>query len=93
MAFVPREKLYGAGRGNRVMKAKRVTGPSANSIMNTRIAITTCSVRGCSNEPLLTDPRAGAVVRLCSDHIASTGGAWSWDKGVDPLGRQSVFGN
>jgi hypothetical protein len=53
-------------RGNPAMKAKRVTGPTPNTVLRTVCASTTCSTKGCeSTDLVVTNPQAGRVVRRC----------------------------
>jgi hypothetical protein len=61
--------LYGAPRGNRVMAAKRVHGPSANTILRMHVALEKCSVAGCLQTPILTKPDPIGKRRVCRDHI------------------------
>lgn len=64
------EPLYGAPRGNRVMKSKRVTGESAQSILNTHVFNEHCNVRGCQNTVCVTrNPDGVTKLRQCIDHV------------------------
>ena len=60
-------------RGNPVLKAKRVRGPSAHTIMHTYIALERCRVRGCKNHPEVTfNPDGVTRLRYCLDHVSRT---------------------
>lgn len=66
------EPLYGAPRGNRVMAAKRTTGPSAKRVLETHIVLERCGVKGCSNPPLATkNPTGTERVRRCAEHVST----------------------
>ena len=59
-------------RGNAVMKAKRVTGPSAQSIMLTHIRLERCKVAGCKNPVVATlNPDGTTKIRACIDHVGA----------------------
>lgn len=64
------DPLYGSPRGNAVMKAKRVTGDSARTILLRHIALERCSTAGCSNPPIRTKNRTAInKERKCLDCI------------------------
>lgn len=49
-----------------VMSTKRVTGPSANSILTMHVRLERCSTKGCKNAPLITkNPTGVKKVRVC----------------------------
>ena len=53
------------------MRAKRVTGPSAQAIMLTHIRLERCKSEGCENAPVVTKNYTGVKKeRFCMDHIA-----------------------
>lgn len=57
-------------RGNPVMKAKRVTGPTPNQQLLTNVRLERCSVPGCEREPILTrNFTMDRKRRECIDHI------------------------
>jgi len=58
-------------KGNAVMKAKRVTGPTPNTVLCTAVALQRCSVKGCDNPPARTIPEPGNIVRTCAEHIGA----------------------
>lgn len=62
-------------RGNPVMKAKRVTGPTPNQQLILHVRQERCSVPGCENEPIVTrNFSMDRKRRECIDHIdGSTG--------------------
>jgi len=65
-----RVKLFGSPRGNAVMAAKRIHGPSANTIMHTYIALERCNVKGCKNPPKVTRNTTGIDKRrVCMSHV------------------------
>lgn len=84
-------------QGNPAMKAKRVTGPSAQTQLNLAMALMRCSVAGCTNEVILTRNLTDATTkRQCIDHIdgsKATPKPHTWGFAPDPMGRRSVFGN
>ena len=56
-------------RGNSVLKAKRITGPSAQTLLCTVVALERCSVRGCTEPTFLTDELSVAGRRhRCKAH-------------------------
>lgn len=60
-------------RGNSVMKAKRVTGPSAQSIMLTHMKLERCKIAGCKNPVAVTrNPDGVTRVRTCIEHVAQS---------------------
>jgi hypothetical protein len=65
-------------RGNPAMRAKRVTGPTPNTELLTRVKCETCDVKGCNERPLLTDGRGGTITRKCTTHV-----------GYDPRAKQA----
>ena len=67
-AYRPREQLFGAPRGNPVMKAKRVTGDSARTILLRSIALERCSKCKSQGKVLYTENHSGTKkVRVCTD--------------------------
>ena len=57
-------------RGNAVMKAKRVTGPSAQRMLLLKVALERCNVKGCTERVLVTrNPTGVDNVRYCANHI------------------------
>lgn len=57
-------------RGNPVMKAKRVTGPTPNAVLCNRLKLERCYVKGCENPvTLVRDVELHSVKRCCSAHI------------------------
>lgn len=56
-------------RGNPAMKAKRVTGPTPNTELLTRVRCETCDHKGCNEPPLVTDGRGGTIKRTCAAHV------------------------
>ena len=56
-------------RGNAVMKAKRTTGPSPNSVLLTKVKCERCSVKGCNEAPLRTTSKDGTILRECAHHV------------------------
>lgn len=58
-------------RGNAVMRAKRVTGPSAQSILCTHVACERCT--RCKSQPVFVtrNPTALDKERLCEKCLAS----------------------
>jgi len=50
----PANGPYGSSRGNRVMAAKRTTGPSAQTQLLTKMKGERCSTAGCLGIPLIT---------------------------------------
>lgn len=56
---------------NPVLRAKRVSGPSARTILNTHVALERCKIAGCNERVLVTKNRTGVdKVRLCATHVA-----------------------
>lgn len=69
---------YGAPRGNPVMKAKRVTGESAQARLCRQHTVDLAKEREhFASVPVYTTKVTG----------------WKWSKGDDPLDRASVFGH
>jgi hypothetical protein len=67
------EPLFGAPTGNRVMKAKRITGESAMTILNTHVRNERCNVRGCANHVCVTrNPDGVTKLRQCIDHVGTS---------------------
>jgi hypothetical protein len=65
------EPLYGAPRGNRVMAAKRTTGPSAKRVLDLHLKLEKCSVSGCLDPVFATRTISGTQkVRMCVTHLA-----------------------
>lgn len=60
-------------RGNAVLRAKRTTGPSAQTIMITHLRVSHC--KHCSNAPVIVKTLGldGKTVKLCADHINGKG--------------------
>lgn len=57
-------------RGNAVMKAKRVHGPTPNAELLTRVRCETCSVQGCKQPPLVSETLpGGSIKRTCHHHV------------------------
>lgn len=57
-------------KGNPVMKAKRVTGPTPHRVLLTHKALERCKVAGCQNEVLVTlNPDGVTKIRYCADHV------------------------
>lgn len=56
-------------RGNAVLRAKRVTGPSAQSLLITACRLERCSVKGCNNAPLRSTTVDGTIRRHCVMHL------------------------
>jgi hypothetical protein len=66
------EPLYGAPRGNRVMKAKRTTGESAYRILQIHVMNEHCHVPGCKNTVCVTrHPNMETRVRQCIEHVGA----------------------
>jgi hypothetical protein len=74
-------------RGNPAMKAKRVTGPTPNTVLCSRVAQERCYVKGCSDPVVLVrDVELHTVKRCCAKHVdglttkqrtaRSGGGSW-----------------
>lgn len=77
------DPLYGAPRGNRVMAAKRTTGPSAQRTLCLHVALEKCSERGCENPVFVTRNISGTEkVRKCVVHLVSEpaqgGAVWNY---------------
>lgn len=66
----PENGPYGAPRGNPVMKAKRVTGESADTRLKRSIIMERCSVGGCLAHPLVTRAASNGRQRYCAAHVA-----------------------
>lgn len=59
-------------RGNPAMRSKRVTGPSAQSIMLTHIRLERCKVAGCKNPVVTTkNPDGLTKIRACIEHTSA----------------------
>lgn len=58
-------------KGNPVMRAKRVTGPTPNTELCTIVRLQRCSVAGCTNPPARTVPEPLNVQHRCIDHIGA----------------------
>lgn len=56
-------------RGNPAMRAKRVTGPTPNTVLLTACKCETCSVKGCNEPPLRTSSKDGTILRECRTHV------------------------
>jgi len=56
-------------RGNAVMKAKRTTGPSPQTVLITCVRMERCDVKGCNERPLITSTTDGTISRKCKTHI------------------------
>ena len=57
-------------RGNPVMKAKRVHGPTPNTVLRTRVRLEHCYVKGCTNDVVLVRVDDVATVqRCCREHL------------------------
>lgn len=57
-------------KGNAVMKAKRVTGPSAQTQLALIMATMRCSHPGCDKPPIVSFNRTGTDRRkACADHL------------------------
>ena len=71
-------------KGNPVMKATRVTGPTPNAVLMMVVRTTTCSTPGCgSTDLVVTDATAGSVKRKCRScwkaprgKVAQVGRSW-----------------
>lgn len=61
-------------RGNPVMKAKRVTGPTPNTVLLTACKTAKCSACGETGNVVRTIPTAGAVVRTCNKCLVAKRG-------------------
>lgn len=60
-------------RGNAVMKAKRVHGPTPNAEFTLRVRMERCDRAGCDRPPLLTESQDGAIKRTCAFHVMHPG--------------------
>jgi hypothetical protein len=59
-------------QGNPAMKAKRVTGPSAQATMLLHMKLEHCHVKGCEARVLYTKNVTGVKkTRYCADHIGA----------------------
>lgn len=68
------EPLFASPRGNAVMKAKRVTGESAQTILLRHVALEHCKVKGCKERVLVTkNPNGTTKHRMCAKHIGGRG--------------------
>ena len=73
--YKERIKLFGSPRGNAVMKAKRVTGPTANATLRIHVALERCEVAGCESPVVVTrHPDYFTKDRACIDHVKRTKG-------------------
>lgn len=71
-AYRQRESLFGAPRGNAVMKAKRVTGDSARTILLRSIALERCGKCKQTGKVLYThNPNGTTKKRVCSDCLGT----------------------
>ena len=60
-------------RGNPVMKAKRVTGPTPNRVLRLHVAQERCLHAGCENPVLVTrNPDGVTRIRTCAEHVNQT---------------------
>lgn len=74
MAYRKAEPLFASPRGNAVMKAKRVTGESAQRILLRHMALEHCKVKGCKEPVLVTkNPNGTTKHRMCEQHIGHRG--------------------
>jgi len=58
-------------KGNAVMKAKRVTGPTPNTVLVIAVACETCD--HCASAPLRTSSVDGSIHRACVKHLNGKG--------------------
>lgn len=57
-------------RGNPVMKAKRVTGPTPNTVLLTHVKCERCYVKGCEAPVVLVrNPNGTTQKRACLTHV------------------------
>ena len=56
-------------KGNAVMRAKRTTGPSPNSVLLMHVRCERCSVNGCNEPPLRSTSVDGTIKRECAAHV------------------------
>ncbi len=71
-AYRQREQLFGAPRGNAVMKAKRVTGDSARTILLRSIALERCGKCKKQGSVLFTrNPTGTKKERVCESCLGS----------------------
>ena len=64
------EPLFASPRGNAVMKAKRVTGESAQTILLRHVTLEHCKVKGCKERVLITKNHTGvSKERICATHL------------------------
>jgi len=71
-AYRQRESLFGAPRGNAVMKAKRVTGDSARTILLRHIALEKCGKCKQAGKVLFTrNPSGTKKERVCTDCLGT----------------------
>lgn len=71
-AYSKSEPLYGVGRGNRVMAQKRISGPSADTILKGHVKAEKCSVKGCTEKVVVTfHPDGTTRDRRCAAHVAN----------------------
>ena len=60
-------------RGNPVMRAKRTTGPTPNTVLTLQCKLERCGIAGCEERPLLTSTVAGTgtIARRCAAHLGA----------------------
>jgi hypothetical protein len=59
-------------QGNPAMRAKRVTGASAQAIMLLHMKLERCSIEGCETPAVVTKNHTGvSKVRFCLDHVGT----------------------
>jgi hypothetical protein len=62
-------------RGNPVMKAKRVTGPTPNTVLVNRVRLERCCVKGCDKPVAIVKViSTHKVKRACITHAQSLSG-------------------
>jgi hypothetical protein len=69
--YSPHNGPYGAPRGNRVLAAKRITGPSAERIMRLAMMFETCDHPGCMERAIIARDVTASVTtikRHCVEH-------------------------
>lgn len=70
----PHSGPYGAPSGNRVLSAKRISGPSAERIMRERMMFELCSHPGCMERATIArnvTASLSTIKRHCAEHAAS----------------------
>ena len=75
---------YGASRGNRVLQAKRVSGPSAQTLLCLAILRERCQKCGL-NEGTVSESRNGTIVRVCVDCLSPVSFLHDDGTGMCPL--------